>query len=214
MVLDFLDEARVLRQHKVDRSSFTTETTSSTDSVNVVLLLDGQLVVDDETDLLDIDTTGKKIGGDEDADSSLAELLHDDVTLDLVHLTVHDGDSKLVLRHRFLQFFDPLFSVTVDESLVYVKVGVEVEQDIHLPLLLLNGNVVLADTFERQLLTFDKDLGRVTHEVLGELKNIWRQRGGEERDLNVTGKVFEDVFDLVLETAREHLIGLIESEEL
>jgi len=46
MVLDLLDESGILRENEVDSSSFSTETTSSTDSVNVVLLLDGELVVD------------------------------------------------------------------------------------------------------------------------------------------------------------------------
>jgi len=59
MVLDLLDEARVLGQHKVDRSSFTSESTGSTNSVDVVLLLDGQFVVNNKADLLHINTTGK-----------------------------------------------------------------------------------------------------------------------------------------------------------
>ena len=89
MVLDLLDEAGVLREDEVDGSSLSTETTSSTDSVNVVLLLDGELVVDDETNLLHINTSSKQVSGDEHADGSLSELLHDDVSLDLVHLSVH-----------------------------------------------------------------------------------------------------------------------------
>lgn len=32
--------------------------------------------------------------------------------------------------------------------------------------------------------------------------------------MDVTGQVLEDVLDLVLETAREHLIGLIKTEQL
>lgn len=214
MVLDLLDEASVLGQHKVDRCTFTTEATGSTNSVNVVFLLDWEFVVDDETDLLDIDTTSQEIGGDEDTDGSLTELLHDDVTLDLVHLSVHDADSELVLSHSLLEFLDTLLGVTVDQGLVDVQVGVEVEEHVHLPLVLLDGNVVLANTFEGELLRLDEDLCGFTHEMLGELENVRREGGGEERDLNVSGQVLENVLDLVLEAAREHLVSLIKSEEL
>jgi len=86
MLLELFDEARILRQHKVDGSSLSTETTGTTDSVHVVLLPHGELVVDDESDLLDIDTTGEQVSGDEDAGGSLTELLHDEISLALLHV--------------------------------------------------------------------------------------------------------------------------------
>ncbi len=89
MILDLLEEAGVLGKHKVDGSSLTTETTSAADSMDVVLLLHRELVVDNETDLLDIDTSGKQVSGDENTDGTGSELLHHDFTLLLVHLSVH-----------------------------------------------------------------------------------------------------------------------------
>ena len=59
MLLDLLDESSVLGQNKIDCGTFLTETTSSTNSVNVVFLLIGKFVVDNETDLLDINTSSK-----------------------------------------------------------------------------------------------------------------------------------------------------------
>jgi len=176
MVLDLLDEARVLRQHKVDRCTFTAESTGSTNSMDVVFLLDGQLVVDDKANLLDIDTTGKEISSNEDAYGALTELLHDDVTFDLVHFSVHNRDSEFVLCHGLLELLDALLGVAVDEGLVDVEVGVEVKEDVHLPLVLFDGDIVLADTFESELLGLDQNLRWFAHEVLGELQNIRRER--------------------------------------
>jgi hypothetical protein len=68
MLLDLLDENSVLWQDEVDCGTLSTETTGSTNSVNVVFLLEGKLVVDDETNLLNIDTSGKKVSGDENTD--------------------------------------------------------------------------------------------------------------------------------------------------
>jgi hypothetical protein len=59
MLLDLLDEDSVLGQNKIDSGTLSAETTSSTNSVNVVFLLIGKFVVDNETDLLDINTSSK-----------------------------------------------------------------------------------------------------------------------------------------------------------
>ena len=67
--------------------------------MDVVFLLEGKLVVDDKADLLNVDTSGKEIGGDEDTGGTSSELLHDHVTSHLVHLTMHNRDSEVVLLH-------------------------------------------------------------------------------------------------------------------
>jgi len=214
MVLDLLDESGILRENKVDSSSFSTETTSSTDSVNVVLLLDGELIVDNETNLLDINTSSEQVGGDKNTDGSLSELLHDDVSLNLVHLSVHDGDSKFFFSHSLLEFLDSLFGVTVNESLVDIQVSVKVEEHIHLPLFLLDSDVVLSDTFKSKVFRLNENLCGVSHEMLGKLEDVLGKGSREKGDLDISGKVLENVLNLLLETSREHLIGFIEDEKL
>ena len=56
--------------------------------VNVIFSICGQVVVDDERDLLDIDTTGQQVGGDQDSGRSGPELAHDHITFLLVHVSV------------------------------------------------------------------------------------------------------------------------------
>lgn len=67
VLLDFLDESGVIGGHEVDGSSLSSVSASSSDSVNIVLLLHGKLVVDNERDLLNIDTSGHEIGGDQNS---------------------------------------------------------------------------------------------------------------------------------------------------
>jgi len=177
MILNFLQEAGVTGQNEVDCCSLSAETTSTADSVNVVLLLLGKLEVDNESDLLDIDTTGEHVGGDEDTDGTRSELLHHDFTLLLVHLSVHAGDNKVLLGHAALELVDSALGVTVDDGLVDVQVRVKVQKNVHLPLLLLNSDIVLVDTLEGEVLLLYKDLGWVSHEMLGQTKNIGRQSG-------------------------------------
>jgi hypothetical protein len=214
MLLDDLDESGILGEDKVDGGTLATETASTTDSVDVVLLLVGQLVVDNEADLLDVDTTGEEIGGDQNADGTGTELLHDNVSAELVHLSVHDGDGEVVVSHGLLELFNTLLGVTVDEGLVDVQVGVQVEEHVHLPLVLLDGDVVLLDTLEGELLVLNQDLCGVAHEVSSHGEDLAGEGGGEEGNLDVSGEELEDVLNLGLETTGEHLVSLVKHENL
>ena len=113
------------------------------------------MLVDDETDLLDIDTSGQEISGDEDTGGTGTELLHNHVTGHLVHLTVHNGDTEVVLLHLLGELSDSLLGIAVDKGLVDVEVAVEIEENVHLPFLLFYGDVVLLNTFEGELLVLD-----------------------------------------------------------
>ena len=127
---------------------------------------------------------------------------------------MHDGDTEIVLLHLLGELNDSLLSVAIDEGLVDIKVAVEVEEDVHLPLLLFYGDVVLLDTFEGQLLVLDQNLGGVSHEVLGQLQDVHGHGSREERNLDLAGEILEDILNLLLESTGEHLVGLIEHEDL
>ena len=75
----------VLGRDKGDGDSLGTEATAATDAGDSVLTRAGEVVIDDERDLLEIDTRGQELDGDEDAGRSGAELLHDDRTLRVTH---------------------------------------------------------------------------------------------------------------------------------
>ena len=127
---------------------------------------------------------------------------------------MHAGDDEVLLSHGLLKLVDSSLGVTVDDGLLDVQVGVQVEENIDFPLVLLHGNIVLVDTFEGKVFLLDKDLGRVSQEMLGEAKNLGRQGSREEADLDVGGQELENVLDLGLETTGEHLVSLVKNEEL
>lgn len=182
--------------------------------MDVVLLLEGELVVDDKTDLLNIDTSGEEIGGDEDTGGTSSELLHDHVTSHLVHLTMHDGNTEIVLLHLVSQLNNSLFGVAIDQGLVDIEVTVEIEEDVHLPFFFFYGDIVLLDTFEGELLIFNQNLCGIAHKVLGQLQDVHWHGSREEGNLDLARKILEDILDLSLESTREHLVGLVENEDL
>ena len=102
MILDLSDELGVVWQDKVDSNTFSTETSCSTDSVNVVFFSRWKFIIDDETNLLYINTSCKKISGNKHSSCSCSELSHNCVSLDLVHLTMHGWNSEVIFVHCFL----------------------------------------------------------------------------------------------------------------
>lgn len=182
--------------------------------VDVVFTDARQVVVDDERDLLDIDTTSQQVSGDQDTRRSTTELLHDHVTLALVHFSVHGRDGEVLGGHVFGQLVDLATGVAENDGLSDAQGVVQVAQCAQLPLFLLNVNVELTDTFQGQLFLLDQDADRVTHEVLADLENLGRHGSRQENDLHIVGQLLEDLLDLVLETTRQHLVSLVEDEEL
>ena len=89
----------------VDSNTFATESAGATDTMNVVFTISvgpvmsintmyktghsrRKVVIDDQRHLLDIDTTSEQIGGNENTRRARTELLHQDLTLLLLHVTV------------------------------------------------------------------------------------------------------------------------------
>jgi hypothetical protein len=114
---------------------------------------------------------------------------------------VHGRHGEIVIVHGLLKLKNSLLGVAIDKSLVDVQVGVEIEENLHLPLFLLDGNVILTDTLEGKIFRLDKNLLWISHEMLGKSQDVIWHGGGEKSDLNVTGQEFKDFLNLLLESS-------------
>ena len=199
-LLDLTHHADIVSSDEVDGNTLTTETTTTTDTVNVVLTVGRQVVVDDQGDLLDIDTTSQKVGGDQDTGRARAELLHDNITLRLLHIAVHGGDSEVTGSELVSEPVDLAAGVAEDDGLGDGDSLVKIGEGVKLPLFLLDGNVELLDTFKGKFLLLDQDTDGVAHELGGDLKDILGHGGREQDNLGRLGEELEDVVDLLGET--------------
>ena len=168
---------------EVDGNSLTAEAARATDTVQVVLGLRGQVIVDDQGDLLDVDAAGKQVGGDEDAGGSRAELAHDDVAGVLVHVAVGGRHGVVALAHLVGEPVDLAARVGEDDRLGDGQGLVQVAQGLELPLLALHVDVELLDTLEGQLVALDQDTDGLVHELPGDLQGLRGEGGGENADL-------------------------------
>lgn len=87
-LLNITQHPDVLGGNEINGNTLATETTTTTNTMDIVLAVGGEIVVDNERDLLDIDTTGQQVGGNEHTRRSRTELLHEELTLLLVHISV------------------------------------------------------------------------------------------------------------------------------
>ena len=213
VTLELLELGPVLLGDEIDRDTFTTETTRATDTMEVVLEGGGEIEVHNQRHLLDIDTTSQKIGGDQHTGGTGAELAHNEVTFLLVEIGVHGGDGEITLTHFLGEPVDLSAGVAVDDGLGDREGLVKIAKGVELPVLLLDGDEELTDTFEGKLILLDENANGVAHELLGKLHGLRGHGGGEKGNLDVRGHALEDIVDLILETTGKHLIGLIEDED-
>ena len=74
-------------------------------------------------------------------------------------------------------------------------------------------NVELFDTLESELFLLDQNAHRISHELLGHVEHVLWHGGRKQDHLNVVGHLGEHVVDLLLETARQHLVGFVQHEQ-
>ena len=88
LTFNVTEHAHVLGGDEVDRDTLPSETTTTTNAVDVILAVRGQIVVDDQRNLLHVDTTREQVRRDQNTRRARAELLHEELALLLVHVAV------------------------------------------------------------------------------------------------------------------------------
>ena len=78
----------VISRHKINGNSLSSESATAANTVNVVLPVCGQVVVDNQRHLLHVDTASKQIGSDQNTRRARAKLLHQNLPLLLIHVSV------------------------------------------------------------------------------------------------------------------------------
>jgi hypothetical protein len=105
----------------------------------------------------------------------------------------HGRDSELASMHLLGEPIDLPPGVAEDDSPCEGINGlIEIAKPVELPFFLLSSDIELLDTFEGQFVPLDQDSDGVSHELLGDLRDLGGHCGGEEDDLGVLGEELED----------------------
>ena len=112
----------IFGQNQIYCSSLSAKSTSPTNSVYIVFFFIGQFVINNKTNLLDVDTSSQHISCNKYTNWTRSELFDNKISFELIHLTVHDRDRKIVWSHNFFKLLNLLFSVAVNYGLNNVKI--------------------------------------------------------------------------------------------
>jgi translation elongation factor EF-1beta len=95
-----------------------TETSRTTDTVEIGFGCSGEIKVDDDVDSLDVDTASEKVGADEVAGHAVAEIVKDPVSVGLKHLCVGVETRVAELGDLFGEELDSVGRVAENDGLV------------------------------------------------------------------------------------------------
>jgi hypothetical protein len=164
--------------------------------MEVSIGVSGHVIVEHDVDFLNIDSTSEDLGGNEDSVLEFLEAIVDLDALLLGEVTVHGLGRKGLLVEDLSQLDGVRHSLDEDDNLVEVE-GVDEVSQLSVLLVLIKLNVILLETMESEFaLVLDKDLSRVTHELLASGLDVAGKGGSEHHDLLVVRSLLEDVLDI------------------
>jgi hypothetical protein len=182
----------LLGADEADRHTLGTETTGTTDTVEVAVGIGGQVVVDGQVDTLNIDTTTKDVSGDANALLEVLELLVALDTLLLADTGVHSDGGEVALAEELVELSAAEGRLDKDDDLVVFQLVKKVVEFAVL-LGLSKLDIVLLKTVKSELRLLLLDvLAGVSHEFPADRKNLLRKSGGEHHDLLLSGCDTED----------------------
>ena len=171
------------------------------------------VVVDDVADALDVQAAGGHVGGDEDVDLAVFQLLDRALALRLLDVAIDGGGREAACLQLAGQLFRAQLGAGEDDHAVKrfrfqdARQRVELVHARHQP-------VALADVVGRACLGGDRHFGRVHQVGGGDALDDGRHGGREQRRLMAFRGFLQDAFDVVDKAHAQHFIGFVEYQGL
>lgn len=214
LTFDVSQDPHIFARHEVDSDTLAPEASRPTNPVDVVLSVARQIVVDNQTDLLHIDTARPHVRADQHSAIALSELAHDRVAFLLGHFTVHAGDREVRITHLVREPVDLAARVAENDCLRDGECIIQIAEGVELPLFLFDRDKVLFQSLEGQLVTLDKDPDGIGHELGCHVEDIVWERGAHNNNLRGWRQVAVDVVDLLAESSVEEFVGFVQDKHL
>ena len=162
-------------------------------------------------DALNVETAGGDVGGDQDIDLAIFELLNRAFALLLVQIAI-DGCHREATGIEFRsQFFSTKLGTRKNDHAVEsfgfqnARQGVELVHAADEP-------ITLTDIVGGTGFGSDRDFGRLVQVSLGDALDGRRHGGREQGGLTAFRCFLQNTFDIVDETHAQHFIGFVEHE--
>ena len=207
LLFNTVEVEAVVPVDQVNSQTKVTETSGTSDSVQVGFGVLREVKVDDNVDSLDVNTTGQKIRADQVAHGSGAEIVEYPVAGMLKHLGVGVEARVAQLGDLLREQLNTGRAVAEDDGLVDLQLAEQGVETVDL-LLLLNERVVLGNSAERQLV-HQVDLVRVAHVLVFERLHNIGEGCREKHDLPILRVELQKLLDGDGEFRRQKLVSLV-----
>jgi hypothetical protein len=204
---------------EVDGKTEMSETSTSSDSMEVGFWGFWEVEIYDDIDTLNIDTSGAQVGADQATTVSTSEVMEDFISVPLVHFSV-DVVAWVVGFDDFLgKKLNSKSRITEDYSLVYVELDIREKHAVYLReqgvktvnfLFILKENIVLSDTLQCKFLHKVDDV-TFWHILFLEWLDELGEGSWEHEDLSLGRKKGDYFFNDWLEIDGEKLISFVQS---
>lgn len=193
-------------------------TTGTTDTVDIVIDVGGQIVVDDVSDVGDIETTGRDSSRNQDGAAAVPEVLESTLTLALGAVTVDGRGGEVLVDEEITQRVRHTLGLDEDEGETSSSMGVkDVEQDRTL-VMVLDVLDLLGDVLRGGANTTHGKEHVVLQEITSQHLDVARERGREHQRLAVVHTrhilALDNTTDLGLETHVQHAVSLVKHQVL
>ena len=179
-------------------------------AVNIDLGLRGELVVDDEIEVFDVDAAPGDIRRDQDTHASVPKACEHLVALELFHVAVKAGDARSVCAQRSLEFSDRRLEVAENER-GFVRVFIQRPVERVQPPVRLGDHGQLTD-FARLGFLFDSDAHGTLLDRPAQCLDRVRERRREQRGLSLFGQLAQDPLDVCQKSHVEHPVGFVQNQ--
>jgi len=185
--------------------------------VKVGIGVTGHIVVENDVDLLDINSTAENLSSNKDSVLEFLEAVVDLDALLLGEVTVHGLGGEGLLVEDLSQLDGVRNSLHEDDHLVEVE-GVDQVGQLGVLLVLIKLDVVLLESVESEFaLVLNQHLRRVAHELLASELDVAGEGGSEHHNLLVVRSLLENVLDVashVHGVSTEESIALVKHKHL
>ena len=210
-MLDALKTIDVVFADKGDSLAVAIGTGCTTDAVNIVLAIAGHIVVDDHTNIVDIDTAGHNIGSYQHIGLSGLEAEHSFVALGLREVGVHLVAINMHRLELAGNLFYAILLAREDDDALQIAILKDVLDNLKLLRFVAHvGHLVnLLGRARHSNLYLD----RIVEQLYGKFAYLLRHSGREHDALTILRQLLYYLHDVVDESHIEHTVGLVEHKE-
>ena len=181
----------------------------------ILLVLEaGQVEVEDDRHLLNVNAAGYQVRGNENAGGTGAEIGHALLADRLGHgFAVNHGDGETALRQRGVQTLRSISRVHEDDRGLNRDALEDIAEGVELPAVVLDLNDVLLDTVKLDIGRLEGHADGILEDLFGELLDLGGHGGREEGDAaGLREADLDNLTHLIGKSVTEHLVSLIEDE--